>query len=749
MAQLVWDDEVQTKQPQVVWDDEPAPKGSSFLGNVAGGLVQGAANIGSTILAPIDWAARQAGISNDYIGRDDRRSATRGGLGAMGADTDSLAFKGGELASEIAGTAGVGGVLARGINAVGRGSGMLSKLATAAETGGFAKGQTDSLIRNAAYRTGGGVLAGGASAALVDPSTVTEGAMYGGALPVVGSLARGGVSGAGWLRDLAGGTLAERHAGRIARQAAGPQLDMIREANDLAPNGMLATQVAENFVPGGAPGTYNRLGQVAEGMDATDAYRLTREAQAAAQRADLERLAGAENATAARDTSRRMKDAVSSVTVPAMDVELEAANTAGRLAPELAARVGRQRGALASALQDQGRMATDAAQAASLAEGRPINLAARQSERNPFNVGVGGGTVGRPLAPGLSSDEYVNLPILSRERPDVGNLLNRVPEAQSAADDFAQVATNRRAQAGLSQYQLDSLAAHGLNPLDGQSVTQQISALRNSPSVRGVQQNRAALDNVIGEIEREIAASGGIPDARVLHDIRKTAINATIEQLIPGATAKEKAKRAAGLLTQIKPVIDNALERAGATGWREAMDAHAAGMRAVERQQMGAELLGQFNQSTPNAFLKTASLNNPKAVEKIFGPGKYDLAAQMGDDMRPVQRVAGALSRDAEIARKGAAATQATDTLIANETPIIRGPALLHPAATLINRFISGLENRVKAQTLDLLTEGMKSGASANRLLAMVPAEEKSQVMQWIAKGNLGPYLQSLQAASQ
>jgi len=622
MAQLVWDDEVQTRQPQVVWDDAPAPekKDSSFLGNVVGGLVQGAANIGSTLLEPIDWAARKMGVSNDFIGRDDRRTATRGGLSALGVDPDSYAFKGGELASEIAGTAGTGGMVSRGLmnlsKSVPIGSGALSRLATAAETGGFARGPADGgRIANAAYRTGGGALVGGVSASQIDPETTLEGAVFGGAIPVVGSLARGGVSGAGWIRDLAGGTLAERHAGRIARQAAGPQLDMIREANDLAPSGMLATQVAENFIPGGAPGTYNRLGQVAESMDATDAYRLTREAQAAAQRADLERLAGAENATAGRDTSRRMKDAVSSVTVPAMDANLAAANAIG--------------------------------------------------------------------------------------------------------------------------------------PLDGQSVIQQISNLRNSPAVRGVQQNRAALDNVIGEIEREIAATGGIPDARVLHDIRKTAINATIEQLIPGATAKEKAKRAAGLLTQIKPVIDNALERAGATGWREAMDAHAAGMRAVERQKMGAELLNQFNQSTPTAFLKTANMNNPKAVEKIFGPGKYDLAAQMGDDMRPVQRVAGALSRDADIARKAAGALQATDTLITNETPIIRGPALLHPAATLINRFISGLENKVKAQTLDLLTEGMKSGASANRLLAMVPAEEKSQVMQWIAKGNLGPYLQSLQAASQ
>jgi len=91
MATITWDDE-ESVGPSVVWDDAPTPpkKDSSILGDIVGGAVQGAANIGSTLLAPIDWTARKAGISNDFIGRDDRRAASRADLGNLGADTDSV-----------------------------------------------------------------------------------------------------------------------------------------------------------------------------------------------------------------------------------------------------------------------------------------------------------------------------------------------------------------------------------------------------------------------------------------------------------------------------------------------------------------------------------------------------------------------------------------------------------------------------------------------------------------------------------
>ena len=79
------------------------------VGDLVAGGVSGAATIGATLLTPLDYLARKAGIQNEWIGRTDRTQATDAALSGLGADPESLAFKGGRLGAQIAGTAGVGG----------------------------------------------------------------------------------------------------------------------------------------------------------------------------------------------------------------------------------------------------------------------------------------------------------------------------------------------------------------------------------------------------------------------------------------------------------------------------------------------------------------------------------------------------------------------------------------------------------------------------------------------------------------
>jgi hypothetical protein len=103
------------------------------------------------------------------------------GLQEMGAQPDSKLYQGGKLATEIAGTSGVGGFLAKGV-------GMLSQtpkavaLANALRTGGMTAGKTPGLA-NMATRVTGGTLSGGAMAGLVDPNDAGTGAIIGGTMP--------------------------------------------------------------------------------------------------------------------------------------------------------------------------------------------------------------------------------------------------------------------------------------------------------------------------------------------------------------------------------------------------------------------------------------------------------------------------------------------------------------------------------------------------------------------------------------
>lgn len=164
-------------------------------GDLAAGLVRGAGSIGATLLTPIDAAAKAMGVSNSFIGRDDRRSGMDAGLRTMGADTDSMSYAGGKLAGEVAGTAGIGGALANGtrigLAMAGKSApSAIEPLLSAISSGGFSTGAKVApgvlpMLQNQGVRALGGAVSGGAAAGLVNPEDAGMGALAGGALPGV------------------------------------------------------------------------------------------------------------------------------------------------------------------------------------------------------------------------------------------------------------------------------------------------------------------------------------------------------------------------------------------------------------------------------------------------------------------------------------------------------------------------------------------------------------------------------------
>lgn len=190
-----------------------AEKAGGALRDLGAGAIRGAGSIGATLLTPLDAAARAVGIENSVIGRRDRREAMDAGLRELGADTDSLAFKGGKLGAEIAGTAGVGGGLANGtrlgLAMTGRSVPAAAEpLLSAIASGGFSTGSKAapgalSFLKDQAVRATGGAISGGAAAGIVNPEDADTGAMIGALTPgaiklagEAGNLIGRGVSGA-------------------------------------------------------------------------------------------------------------------------------------------------------------------------------------------------------------------------------------------------------------------------------------------------------------------------------------------------------------------------------------------------------------------------------------------------------------------------------------------------------------------------------------------------------------------------
>lgn len=184
---------------------------SSGTKNIVGGAISGAADIGTTLLTPIDWVARKLGAQNvpilqDVIGfePEERRRLVEKTMVEMGADPESFGYQAAKVGTQIAGTAGAPGAIARpaqvltagrfipGMQGVTQGAvqsieGLgkyvpegVKTVGRAIESGGFNVPQAGNRVANAALRVGGGAAAGGAAAGLVNPEDVGTGAMGGG-----------------------------------------------------------------------------------------------------------------------------------------------------------------------------------------------------------------------------------------------------------------------------------------------------------------------------------------------------------------------------------------------------------------------------------------------------------------------------------------------------------------------------------------------------------------------------------------
>lgn len=219
---------------------------SQGAGDLLAGGLRGAGSIGATLLAPVDYAVRALNDGQpwnvggiDILGQD-RRQGMTDALGTLGANTDSIAFKTGKLAGEIAGTAGAGGVVG---NAIARAAPAAAPLAQAVATGGMRAGGAAGLL-GMGTRIAGGALNGAATSAMVDPSTIAEGAAFGAALPpavkVMGAAGSGLSSlGKGLLTNILGattgaGSQAVKSAFEAGKNGATSFLDNMRGKVDIA-----------------------------------------------------------------------------------------------------------------------------------------------------------------------------------------------------------------------------------------------------------------------------------------------------------------------------------------------------------------------------------------------------------------------------------------------------------------------------------------------------------------------------------
>jgi len=436
-------------------------------------------------------------------------------------------FAGGKIAGEIAATAPLitagGGLISAGGRALGtvapRVAPVVQRFGQAVSSGGIGV-QAPTRAGRVALRTAGGATAGAAGAALTGQD-VTEGALFGAGIPVVGSV----------LKRLGGKTvdlarLPAVKAGQIIREALGKNVDAAKAAFSAlsADDQRLAQQVLIDA--GVEPSPFFGIGSiVAREIDPdTPAAILAR--QAAEREARMAAISGGETATAQRGAIDVERRAVNEATSPTREAALTRANIAGEAA---------QTGAV-------------------------------------------------------------------RDMEDV------------VAD----------------------LAAEGMTPLRVGPIVQQLRNMAAQPGTRADKLQRTTLTRVATELEG-LADPSGVIDARDLYQIRKTGLNDIVDRLLgsraqPSSGTKE---RTASLLTSLRPMIDDAIEGAGGTDWKDYLVRTRQGFEAVNRQELSARG-AQLAKENPDEFIALMRGERPKIVEDIMGKGtkQYDIAGMALADPR-------------------------------------------------------------------------------------------------------------------
>lgn len=653
--------------------------------NLLGGAIRGVGKIGSTILRPFETA------EENVARRQAIEEFTRETLGAQ---PESGSYALGEFGAEFAGTAPIGGVLGRAARFIPG----AARFAPALESGGFRTVGATAPAR-AVERVVGGAATGGAAAGLVDPANVGYGAAIGGAFPVVGpAVVNKLATGAGYFNDLVRGRLAEVNAAEIARSAAGADLPTIQAALGAAPGGLPSQTTADISTP-----AWQALLRIAEQQDPAGTAAALRGLQGREQLDALRRIAGGATQTEARAGREASKRALDQITTPMRETELAAAGEANRVLPGLEAKAERFRGAAAAKVEDVRRLAQP------------------------------GGTIDRALEwaknwkPSFMRGEGGPVPRYPAQYTYPGELAARGENVatRSAEESLLYGAAARDAEARAA-----SLEAEGLRRLTSQPITDALRAKLANPEIGTNTQTNRAVTRIIDMLDEWTNQNGAItPEA--IYAIRKNGVASVIEDMLPNATPKARRAFTAKVMTTVKPLLDDAIEQAGGTGWRNYLRTFEEGMHGIDQRKLAARAMTLYRKS-PKKFIELVEGNDPEAIEKIFGPGSYDLVQEMGQgNANTLRRVADDMVREQTITGKIKEGVPAAQTIIErNQRSLeVRLPNFFSPKVTLTNKLLEGLEGEIEQKTMDALIKASQSGRNMNELLNTLPTSERNKLL--------------------
>jgi hypothetical protein len=201
------------------------------------------------------------------------------------------------------------------------------------------------------------------------------------------------------------------------------------------------------------------------------------------------------------------------------------------------------------------------------------------------------------------------------------------PMFTSGADQAAYSAERAFTDARSKEEVAANLRAQGLAPLD---ISQVVSNLRaEADKAQFVSPDRfKILSEFANNLQRRAEKFGNTIDAEGLYLARRE-MGAFVSSILGTTDPKALRQGTSQLIAAAQKPIDDAIEAAGGTGWRNYLNTFAEGMKGIERQQLQREL----TKLSPARFAKVMAGDDDDFVSNILGPGRFDINAELQGPM--------------------------------------------------------------------------------------------------------------------
>lgn len=266
---------------------------------------------------------------------------------------------------------------------------------------------------------------------------------------------------------------------------------------------------------------------------------------------------------------------------------------------------------------------------------------------------------------------------------------------------------SRLAEARKAEDVAANLRAQGLQPLDVDSIVGRLrqeasdAEFVNSPRER-------LLTTFADNLERRAKKFGGVIDATGLYELRKNMGN-VVSDILGSTDPKATQAYTAQIVGEVQPLIDDAIEQAGGTGWREYLNTFSQGMRNIERQQFERGLSALPEEE----FTAVMRGDRPEYVAQHFGPGRFDVNIEMAD---------GQLAGARDLAQTMRAGQEYKNLGLGDLSPVDLPAAVKQVRATARQAVAPGVPNSLVRAGAYLLGRKLTAGGG-------VPAERVEQLL--------------------